>query len=144
MVLKIRELIQSYHHLGSSGDDILLKCIKDKVEGAEHFAEIYNALLKKNYSRRDAVEGALSVAEHLLRLEARGRPAAPVTSVESASMAAIDIAKKTFEDAMFGGPAPKPQPKEPTFEDSLSDHERKCAVCREEALKRWNAKQGVK
>lgn len=172
MVLKIRELIQSWHHLGASGDEILLKCIKDSVDGAREFAGIYDELLKKGFSQRDSVEGAMQGAELLIAspgydrhlpdtkkaaiaaaLElatriATYKPISPPVTPKGPVGLAMDRAFDAFENALLGPTAvthavPTQAPPKPTFESSLSEHERKCVVCREQALKTWNAKNGV-
>lgn len=169
--MKIRqliELIQDLHGVADwQGDGLLMAGVKHGVEGAGAFAGIFDELRKKGFSQRDAIEGALNGAEHLVELMARGTPTpaavVPITSTESAKAEGMAIAQhKLSESRVYPRPAteafyesqiaatraalePKLAiPPKPTFEDSLSDHEKKCPLCREQALKKWNEARGVR
>lgn len=173
--MKIRELIREVPDLHgtvfSSGREIVDHALRwqlstGKIEGAFAFIGIYEGLRKKGFGQKEAVDGALDGAEHVVRLEsaqAQATQTKPTTQQVVASLVMEEL-KKTgapmddqavhstpiTEEAIRGiatdaaRAALASQPKQVSFEDSLSDHERKCAVCREEALKIWNAKKGVK
>ena len=141
--MKIRELIEDVQDINgvvfTSGAEVAeyalrMHLAKGRVSGGLAFANIYDRLRAKGFSQAESIKGALEGSDHIVRLEATAR-----TPAVSASSAAIDVAKKLFEDAMFGGPVAAP-----TFEDSLNDHQRQCALCREQELKKWNDKQGAK
>lgn len=177
MVLKIRELIRDVTDLHgvvfSNGREIVDHALRwqlsmGKIEGAFAFIGIYEGLRKKGFGQKEAVDGALDGAEHVVRLEAaqaqaRATQTKPTTQQVVASLVMEELNKTgvpspaqavhptTITEETIRGIATDAaraalaaQPKQVSFEDSLSDHERKCAVCREEALKLWNAKKGVK
>lgn len=140
-----------------------------KIEGAFAFIGIYDKLREKGFSKKDSVDGALDGAEQVVRLEEAQRQVSrtqtpPTTQPVVATLVAEYVnehnrggitydkinSNRITEETIRGiatdaaRAALSAQPKQVSFEDSLSDHERKCAVCREEALKLWNAKKGAK
>lgn len=142
-----------------------------KIEGGLAFIGIYDKLREKGFSQAQSVEGALDGADHIVRLEEAQRQVSktqtPALTLQVVAGLVSEYMSKTGtpHPASVAGPAAHPgiiteeairgiatdaarkalaaQPKEPTFEDSLTPHERECPTCREDALNKWN-KKGVK